>query len=106
VHLFLPSFNSPPIISTNNIATGMVRGGRKYAFNPPKVRFSLNIKLPTNATGKSKKTVWTKKKKVACILLDPTASRTSSALLLPLKAWFDVSGGLYGTKKEFSSMCT
>jgi hypothetical protein len=32
---------SPKIISTNNIATGMVRGGRKYAFNPPKVRFQL-----------------------------------------------------------------
>jgi hypothetical protein len=27
------------IISTNNIAIGMVRGGRKYAFNPPKIRF-------------------------------------------------------------------
>jgi hypothetical protein len=30
---------------------------RKYAFNPPKVRFLLNTKLPTNATGKSEKTV-------------------------------------------------
>jgi hypothetical protein len=29
---------------------------RKYAFNSPKVRFHINIKLPTNATGKSKKT--------------------------------------------------
>jgi hypothetical protein len=38
-------------ISTNNIATGMVRGGRKYAFNPPKICFYLNTKLPTNATG-------------------------------------------------------
>jgi hypothetical protein len=28
-------------ISTNNIATGMVRGGRKYAFNPPKIHFRL-----------------------------------------------------------------
>jgi hypothetical protein len=27
------------LISTNNIATGMVRGGRKYAFNSPKIRF-------------------------------------------------------------------
>jgi hypothetical protein len=26
-------------ISTNNIAIGMVRGYRKYAFNPPKIRF-------------------------------------------------------------------
>jgi hypothetical protein len=28
---------------------------RKYAFNPPKIRFHLNIKLPTNATRKSEK---------------------------------------------------
>jgi hypothetical protein len=27
------------IISTNNIARGMVRGGRKIRFRPPKVRF-------------------------------------------------------------------
>jgi hypothetical protein len=27
------------IISTNNIARGMVRDHRKYAFNPPKIRF-------------------------------------------------------------------
>jgi hypothetical protein len=27
------------IISTNNIAIGMVRGRRKYDFNPPKIRF-------------------------------------------------------------------
>jgi hypothetical protein len=26
-------------ISTNNIATGMVRGDHKYAFNPPKILF-------------------------------------------------------------------
>jgi hypothetical protein len=26
-------------ISTNNIVTGMVRGGRKYAFNSPKYAF-------------------------------------------------------------------
>jgi hypothetical protein len=42
-------------ISTNNIATGMVRGGRKIRFRPPKIRFYTNIKLPTNATGKSEK---------------------------------------------------
>jgi hypothetical protein len=30
---------------------------RKYAFNPPKIRFHPNTKLPTNATGKSEKTV-------------------------------------------------
>jgi hypothetical protein len=28
---------------------------RKYTFNPPKIRFHLNIKLPTNATRKSEK---------------------------------------------------
>jgi hypothetical protein len=28
---------------------------RKYVFNSPKVRFHIHIKLPTNATGKSKK---------------------------------------------------
>jgi hypothetical protein len=38
-------------ISTNNIATGMVRGGRKYAFNSPKIRF-IHQKLPTNAIHK------------------------------------------------------
>jgi hypothetical protein len=27
------------IISTNNIVTGMVHGGHKYAFNSPKVHF-------------------------------------------------------------------
>jgi hypothetical protein len=32
-------------ISTNNIARGMVRDGRKYAFNPPKVRFYLTVLL-------------------------------------------------------------
>jgi hypothetical protein len=26
-------------ISTNNIVRGMIRGGRKYVFNPPKIRF-------------------------------------------------------------------
>jgi hypothetical protein len=31
------------VISTNNIARGMVRGDRKYAFNPPKICFRLNI---------------------------------------------------------------
>jgi hypothetical protein len=41
------------LISTNNIATGMVRGGRKIRFCPPKVRFHAITKLPTNATGKS-----------------------------------------------------
>jgi hypothetical protein len=29
---------------------------RKYVFNLSKVRFHINIKLPTNVTGKSKKT--------------------------------------------------
>jgi hypothetical protein len=27
------------LISTNNIAIGMVRDRHKYAFNPPKIRF-------------------------------------------------------------------
>jgi hypothetical protein len=31
----------------------MVRDRRKYAFNPPKVRFCLNAYLPTYATHKS-----------------------------------------------------
>jgi hypothetical protein len=35
----------------------MVRGGRKYAFNPPKYVFRPNTKLPTYATHKSKITV-------------------------------------------------
>jgi hypothetical protein len=35
------------IISTNNIARGMVRDGRKYAFNSPKIRFlCYNTKYP------------------------------------------------------------
>jgi hypothetical protein len=37
------------VISTNNIATGMVRGDRKIRFHPPKVRFHP-IKLSTTAT--------------------------------------------------------
>jgi hypothetical protein len=45
-----------PIISTNNIAIGMV-AGRKYAFNLSKVHFHLNIKLPINSIGKLEKTV-------------------------------------------------
>jgi hypothetical protein len=44
-------------ISTNNIARGMVRARRKYVFNPPKIRFHANKKLPTYATLKSKITV-------------------------------------------------
>jgi hypothetical protein len=31
------------IISTNNIAIGMVRGGRKIRFRPPKVRFQSTL---------------------------------------------------------------
>jgi hypothetical protein len=31
--------NSRCVISTNNIATSMVRGGRKIRFRPPKIRF-------------------------------------------------------------------
>jgi hypothetical protein len=34
------------IISTNNIARGMVHDRRKYAFNPPKIRFYLTFILP------------------------------------------------------------
>jgi hypothetical protein len=33
----------------------MVRDRRKYAFNPPKIRFHPNTKLPTNATDKLEK---------------------------------------------------
>jgi hypothetical protein len=45
--------NKKGYISTNNIATGMVRGGCKYAFNSPKVRFHQIISISTNniATG-------------------------------------------------------
>jgi hypothetical protein len=42
-------------ISTNNIARGMIRARHKYAFNPLKIRFHPNIKLPTNATNKLEK---------------------------------------------------
>jgi hypothetical protein len=47
---------------------------RKYAFNPPKIRFHLNTKLPTNATGKSEND-WKKLKTLKhCLdLLDLTA---------------------------------
>jgi hypothetical protein len=34
------------IFSTNNIAIGMVRGRRKYAFNPPKLRFQSRTSTP------------------------------------------------------------
>jgi hypothetical protein len=40
----------------------MVRDRRKYAFNPPKIRFRPNTKLPTSTTNKSEKTVGHKKK--------------------------------------------
>jgi hypothetical protein len=33
----------------------MVRARHKYAFNPLKIRFHPNTKLPTDATGKSEK---------------------------------------------------
>jgi hypothetical protein len=41
---------------------------RKYAFNPLKIRFHLNTKLPTNATDKSEKTIGKKeiRQNVAC----------------------------------------
>jgi hypothetical protein len=32
------------VISTNNIATGMIRARHKYAFNPPKIRFHPSTK--------------------------------------------------------------
>jgi hypothetical protein len=37
-------------ISTNNIATGMVRGGRKIRFRPPKVRFRPTASRPSLST--------------------------------------------------------
>jgi hypothetical protein len=33
-------YNKEGVISTNNIATGMIRDRHKYAFNPPKIRFN------------------------------------------------------------------
>jgi hypothetical protein len=81
------------IISTNNIATGMVRGRRKYAFNPPKVRFRPNTKLPTNATGKSEKTVEQKRKtSLASYSTRPLAVRLRLAYLLQRSG---LSGGLW-----------
>jgi hypothetical protein len=38
----IPCYQTISVISTNNITTGMLRGGRKYAFNSLKVRFSLS----------------------------------------------------------------
>jgi hypothetical protein len=48
------------VISTNNIVTGMVRGSQ-VRFQSTKITLCLNIKLPTNTTGKSEKTVGQKK---------------------------------------------
>jgi hypothetical protein len=55
----------------------MVRGGRKYASNSPKIRFHPNTKLPTNTTDKSEKRLDKKEKhlNVPYILLDPTAGQ-------------------------------
>jgi hypothetical protein len=50
------------LISTNNIARGMVRGGRKYASNSPKICFHPNTKLSTNTTDKSEKRLDKKEK--------------------------------------------
>jgi hypothetical protein len=44
-------------ISTNNIATGMVRGGHKYAFNLPKIRFHFISKKLRVLPPLSQKTV-------------------------------------------------
>jgi hypothetical protein len=55
----------------------MVRGGRKYASNSPKIRFHPNTKLPTNTTDKSEKRLDKKEKhlNVPYILLGPTAGQ-------------------------------
>jgi hypothetical protein len=44
---------------------------RKYAFNPSKIRFHPNTKLPTNATGKSHHTGWRNKNETALSLISP-----------------------------------
>jgi hypothetical protein len=55
----------------------MVRDRRKYAFNPSKIRFRLNIKLPINTTGKSKKRNYIKKMKRFFLGIEPVISQSS-----------------------------
>jgi hypothetical protein len=83
----------------------MVCGHRKYAFDPPKVRFCPNTKLPTNTTGNQKKLLNKKEK----LRLHPTRPDRWPYVFGSLTYFEDlvyqvVSG--YRTNKESSSMCT
>jgi hypothetical protein len=51
---------------------------RKYAFNPPKIRFRLHTKLPTNTTGKSKRP------NIPCILGNNGWRKKSPGVVLDL----------------------